>query len=345
MFDFIDPYLNHGWLLAVLLVVGFVLLVKGADWLVDGASAVAKQLGVSDLIIGLTVVAFGTSMPEFVVNMISASQDSTELAITNILGSNAINIFVILGLTALIWPVGSEEQSRKVDIPIACVGAILIQLCACVTVIWEWPLRIIFEPGSSFITGVGGGVLAVCFVGYMAYLFRKAKKNANQNVNDAQSANEDENKMKWWVAVLLILAGLAGLTVGGELIVKSAVQVAANMHVSEAIIGLTIVALGTSLPELATSCMAAAKHNSDLALGNCVGSCTFNIFFVLAASALVHPLPSYDGLMLDATMAFGGPFLVWLFATNDKKKQISRFEGGVLVALYAGYLVYRLMSL
>lgn len=352
MFDFIDPYLNHGWLLAVLLVVGFVLLVKGADWLVDGASAVAKRLGVSDLIIGLTVVAFGTSMPEFVVNMISASQDSTELAITNILGSNAINIFVILGLTALIWPVGSEKQSRRVDIPIACVGALLIQLCACVTVIWEWPIRIIFEPGSSFISGIGGGVLLVGFIGYMAYLFRKAKApldndaqsanvNENANVNDAQSANN----MKWWMAVVLILAGLTGLTVGGELIVKSAVQIAANMHVSEAIIGLTIVALGTSLPELATSCMAAAKHNSDLALGNCVGSCTFNIFLVLAASALVHPLPSYEGLLLDAAMAFGGPFLVWLFVINDKKKQVSRLEGGILVTIYAGYLVYRLLSL
>lgn len=342
MLDFIDPFLNNGWLLAAFLVIGFVLLVKGADWLVDGASSIAKSLGISDLIIGLTVVAFGTSMPEFVVNMISASQDSTELAITNILGSNTINIFVILGLTALIWPVGSESQSRRVDIPIACVGALLIQLCACVTIRWEWPIQIIFEPGSSFISGIGGTLLIICFVGYMVYLFRKAK----QQEKEEKTNNETQQTvMKWWIACLLILAGLFGLTVGGELIVKSAVKVAANMHVSEAIIGLTIVALGTSLPELATSCMAAAKHNSDLALGNCVGSCTFNIFFVLAASALVHPLPSYDGLLLDAAMAFSGPFLVLLFVLNDKEKQVSRLEGGVLVAIYAAYLTYRLMTL
>lgn len=346
MLDFIDPLLeNNWWWVIVFLIGGFYFLVKGADWLVDGASAIAKQLGVSDLIIGLTVVAFGTSMPEFVVNMISASEGSTDLAITNILGSNAINIFVILGCTAMIWPVVSEKQSRKVDIPLACAGALLIQLCACVDVIWEWPIEVILAPGTTYISRMGGVLLLVCFVFYMYYLFKKAKKENKKHKQEAAQVLATEPVMAWPVAVGLIIVGLAGLTVGGESCVKSAVQIAHNMGVSEAVIGLTIVALGTSLPELATSCIAAFKHNSDLALGNCVGSCTFNIFFVLSISAIVHPLPSYDGLLIDAAMAFLGPALVWLYVTNDRKHIVSRWEGISLVAVYAAYLTYRLLML
>lgn len=332
--------LSHTYTLILMLALGFVLLVKGADWLVDGASAIAKRMGVSDLIIGLTVVAFGTSMPEFVVNMVSAAEGSTELAITNILGSNTINVFVILGLTALIWPVTSEPESRKVDIPIACAGALLVMLCACVTVDWNWPIAIILEPGSSFVAGTGGAMLFACFILYMIHLAKKAMEHPEKAESEPAAP-----LMRVWVAALLILLGLAGLTLGGEMIVKSAVQIATNLHVSEAIIGLTIVALGTSLPELATSCMAAAKHNADLALGNCIGSCTFNIFFVLAISAMVEPLPSYDGIVLDALLAAAGPFLVWLFVVNDKQHQVSRMEGASLALIYAVYLTYRLMTL
>lgn len=345
MLDFIDPLLENNWWVIVFLIGGFYFLVKGADWLVDGASAIAKQLGVSDLIIGLTVVAFGTSMPEFVVNMISASEGSTDLAITNILGSNTINIFVILGLTAIIWPVVSEKQSRKVDIPLACAGALLIQLCACADITWEWPVKLILAPGTTYISRMGGVLLLVCFAFYMYYLFTKAKKENRNRKKEAVESLTTKPVMAWYEALGLIIVGLAGLTVGGESCVKSAVQIAHNMGVSEAVIGLTIVALGTSLPELATSCIAAFKHNSDLALGNCVGSCTFNIFFVLSISAIVHPLPSYDGLLLDAAMAFLGPALVWLYVTNDRKHIVSRWEGISLVTLYAAYLTYRLLML
>lgn len=342
MLDFIDPYLSHTWLLLVLLIGGFVLLVKGADWLVDGAAGLAKRFNVSDLIIGLTVVAFGTSMPEFVVNMISAGQGNSELAITNILGSNVINIFVILGITALIWPIGSTHSARKEDIPIACIGAALIFLFASITLPGSFSLEAIkhsftLRPDDDdYINALEGILLFLLFAYYMVRLTLRAKNNPEEM--------ETVVEMKVWKALVLILVGLAGLTIGGELCVKTATQMARNIGVSDAIIGLTVVALGTSLPELATSVIAAFKHNTDLALGNCIGSCTFNVFFVLSISSMVHPLQGYIGIGLDAFMAFAGPALVWLFVKNDKDHQISRREGAVLLLIYGGYLAYRLMN-
>lgn len=341
MLDFIDPLLGNVWCLIALLVVGFVLLVKGADWLVDGASGMAKRLNISDLIIGLTVVAFGTSMPEFVVNIISAAHGNSELAITNVLGSNTINIFVVLGLTAVVCPVTSDVTTRKVDIPVAFVGALLVLLFACSS----WPASLSWEDlsaashwnvdSSDFLSRLEGILLVVIFFMYLLNLGQRAKKT--------NELTESFSPMKIWKGVLLILVGLFGLTVGGELIVKSATQVAHNFGVSDAIIGLTIVALGTSLPELATSVIAAAKKNADLALGNCVGSCIFNVFFVISISATIHPLQAYPGLTLDALMAFAGPALVWLFVMTGKRHRVNRLEGGVLLLVYGVYLTYLLM--
>lgn len=341
MFDFLDLWMQNTVWMVILLIVGFVALVKGADWLVDGASGLAKRWGVSDLVIGLTVVAFGTSMPEFVVNIISAVQGSSELAITNILGSNSINIFVILGLTALIWPVSSKPQSRKVDIPVAFVASVLVLFFACYTspVHWDWRNFGHFHIAgpNDYISRIGGAVLVLGFAIYMVYLFRHAKENTDEN--------ETFEPMKVWKALLFVAVGLVGLTVGGELIVKSATQMARSLGLSDAIIGLTVVALGTSLPELATSCVAAAKKNSDLALGNCVGSCIFNVFFVLGITSCIRPLAAYDGVVLDAFMAFLGPAFVLLFVSNDKHKQINRWEGAALLLIYVGYLTYRLLTL
>ena len=294
--------LSNPYLLAAMLVVGLVLLVKGADWLVDGASAIAKRFGISDLVIGLTVVAFGTSMPEFVVNMVSVAEGSTDLAITNILGSNIINTFVILGVTALIYPVTSQRRSRNFDIPLSIIAGVLVFACVAV----QSP----FGEVCPGISRIGGIILLVLFAYFLFNTFR---------------------------------LGLAGLVIGGEMIVKSAVQIATNLGVSEAIIGLTVVALGTSLPELATSAMAAFKHNSDIALGNVIGSNIFNVFFVLATSAVIRPLPSYDGIVLDAWTAAVGSMLVWLFVKTNKQRQIKRWGGAVLLIVYAGYLTYRLL--
>lgn len=319
--------LSNPWLLALMLVLGFVLLVKGADWLVDGASAIARRFGISDLVIGLTVVAFGTSMPEFVVNMVSVAEGSTDLAITNILGSNIINTFVILGVTALIWPVTSQKRSRQYDIPLSILA------CAMVYMFVRYNLPSEQQPG---ITRLGGIILLVLFIWFLTNTFRHAKEHPEEEENEAKPLGVG-------LALLFLFAGLAGLVVGGEMIVKSAVQIATNLGVSEAVIGLTIVALGTSLPELATSAMAAFKHNSDIALGNVIGSNIFNVFFVLGMSAVIRPLPAYTGIQLDAWTAVVGSALVWIFVMSNKKRQIKRWGGAVLLLVYAAFLTYRLL--
>lgn len=312
--------LNNPWILVASLILGLIALVKGADWLVDGASDVAKRLGVSDLVIGLTIVAFGTSMPEFVVNMVSVHDGATDLAMTNILGSNIINVFVILGLTAVVYPVVSQRSSQVLDIPMATLAGVLVLLFAWGGGISRWEALI----------------LVLIFVGYMSFTFVKSKKSKTEN--------ESIVKMSLPLSILCILGGLAGLTVGGELIVKSAVKIATDFGVSQAVIGLTIVALGTSLPELATSVVAATKKNSDIALGNVLGSNIFNVFFVLGVSGLVHPLPSYDGFVLDSIMAALGCMLVWVFVETNKQKAVKRYAGIVLLVVYAAYLTYRLVG-
>lgn len=327
MVNVLSYCLSNPWLLAAMLIIGFVLLVKGADWLVDGASAIAKRFGISDLVIGLTVVAFGTSMPEFVVNMVSVAEGSTDLAITNILGSNIINTFVILGVTALIWPVTSQKRSRQYDIPLSILA------CAMVYVFVRYNVPSEQQPG---ITRLGGIILLVLFIWFLTNTFRHAKEHPEEAENEAKPLGIG-------LALLFLFAGLAGLVVGGEMIVKSAVQIATNLGVSEAVIGLTVVALGTSLPELATSAMAAFKHNCDIALGNVIGSNIFNVFFVLGMSAVVHPLPAYTGIQLDAWTAVIGSLLVWIFVMSNKKRQIKRWGGAVLLLVYAAFLIYRLL--
>lgn len=317
------------FLLIVLLILGFVLLVKGADWLVDGASALAKRFGISDLVIGLTVVAFGTSMPEFMVNMASVVEGSTDLAITNILGSNIINTFVILGLTALVYPVVSQKRSRDFDIPMSIIAAVLVFACVAVN-----------SPFGEEGRGISraGGIILLCLGLYFLYnTFRHAKDHPDE-------AEADEVKsMPVWKSVVLVLVGLAGLAVGGEMIVKCAVKIATAFGVPEAVIGLTIVALGTSLPELATSVMAAFKHNCDIALGNVIGSNIFNVFFVLGTSAIIRPLPAYQGIEMDAWMAAIGSMLVWLFVKTNREREVKRWGGAILLLLYGGYLTYRLI--
>ena len=326
----IEQLLSYGiWVAIVLIIVGFVALVKGADWLVDGASAIAKRFGISDLIIGLTVVAFGTSMPEFVVNMVSVAHGTTDLAITNILGSNIINTFVILGLTAVVYPITSQKHSRNFDIPLSIIAGFLVLVMVAVSS----P----FESGQG-ISRVGGVLLLAFFVFFLYDAFAHAKEGK------AEEPEKTTQPMSIGKAIVLILCGLAGLSIGGELIVDSAVNIAARCGVSEAIIGLTIVALGTSLPELATSVIAAHKHNCDIAIGNVFGSNIFNVFFVLGTSAVVRPLPAYEGIELDAFMAALGSILVWLALRTNKERVLQRWGGAVLLLVYAGYLTYRLMK-
>ena len=359
MFEFLNTWLANGgfWVAIPLIILGCAALIKGADFLVDGASALAKKYGVSDIIIGLTVVAFGTSMPEFVVNMVAVGQGSTEIAITNVLGSNIINIFVILGFTALIYPISSQKSTRRFDIPFSLLAALLVLLFA----IYNSPswLQIehifnmnIADPtlhdlgsiqmgrgNGGFISGVGGSILLVFFLLFLWHNF-KGIGSAPQT-----ESNENYKSMSAKRALALIIGGLIGLVVGGEVIVKSATSIAQSLGVSDAIIGLTVVALGTSLPELATSCMAAFKKNCDIALGNVIGSNIFNIFFILGTSACVKALPGYHGLEIDAMMAALGSIFVMLFVYLTKKNEIKRWHGALLLLTYAAYLAYRIITL
>ena len=329
----IEQLLAYGWWVgAIGIVVGFVALVKGADWLVDGASAIAKRFGISDLVIGLTVVAFGTSMPEFVVNMVSVAEGSTDLALTNILGSNIINTFVILGLTALVYPIASQKRSRDFDIPMSIIAGVLVLIFVAV--------QLPFGESGKGVGRVGGIALLLLFCYFLYNTFRHAKDHPDDN----ELANEGVKELTVRRALALMLGGFVGLVVGGELIVKSAVDIATRMGVSEAIIGLTIVALGTSLPELATSVIAAAKHNSDIAIGNVFGSNIFNVFFVLATSATVCPLPAYDGIEVDACMAALGSIIVWMAVKTNRERKVQRWAGALLLLVYAGYLTYRLCN-
>lgn len=321
----VSSYLSNPILLGLFLVVGLVLLVKGADWLVDGASKLAKRLGVTDLVIGLTIVAFGTSMPEFVVNMVSVVDGATDLAITNILGSNIINTLVILGCSALVCPLVAQRSTVRLDIPLNIVAGVLVL----VFVFISSPM----EPkGLSRIEGLA---LLVVFAAFLVYTFYTAKADA--------TTTTESTPFPLWKCVALILAGLVGLVVGGEMIVKSAVAIARYCGVAEAVIGLTIVALGTSLPELATSVVAAFKHNNDIAIGNVVGSNIFNVFFILGTSAIIKHLPVYPGIEIDAALVAVSALAVWLLLCN-KNRSINRWGGALLLVIYAGYLTYRLLT-
>ncbi len=313
-----------------LLIVGFVVLILGADWLVSGASGLAKRLNVPDLVIGLTVVAFGTSAPELMVNLMAAFNNESEIALTNILGSNTINTFIILGISALIYPIKSQKSSRQYEIPwsmfagliILVMGTECFGLCG----------------GDAIISRLDGVLLLLIFSLFMYYTLKMAK-------NNTESQDEGFLPMKIWKAVLLIAVGLVALVVGGKVIVINAVSIAQAFGVSQAVIGVTVVALGTSLPELATSAIAAFKKNPDLAIGNVIGSNIFNVFFVLGISAVIRPLPSYSNLWIDASLAALGSLLLLLFVSTNRNKELKRWQGAFFLACYGVYLVWLLTSL
>ncbi len=309
----------------VLIVLGFILLIFGANYLVDGAAGIAKRFNVPDLIIGLTIVAFGTSAPELVVNLI-ASMDptTTDIALTNIIGSNTINTFVILGATAFVFPVKSQLDSRKFDIPMSLAAPVVLLLLA-------W----CFDHEISRIDGI---ILLGIFSFFMYVTTRKAIK-VRAILKPKETENTGKQK-KIGLHCVMIIGGLAMLVIGGQLIVKSATIIAESLGISQAIIGLTIVALGTSLPELATSVVAAMKKNSDIALGNILGSNIFNVFFILGISAIVRPLPAYENMAADLSIAALGSLLVLIFVLTNKRHEIKRWEGLLLLCIYMASLAW-----
>lgn len=305
------------------LVIGFILLVKGADLFVDGSSSVAKKFGIPSVVIGLTIVAFGTSAPELAVSMSAALKGSNDIAIGNVVGSNIFNTLVVLGASAALTPIAVEKGIIKKDYPLSIFAAVLLAVLS---------LDVIFGKDAMTISRVDGIILLVCFA-FFLYSTIKSALSGKTEVEEEEIKN-----IPIWKSLVFIGIGLAGIVWGGDLSVEGAKAIARFFGLSEALIGLTIVAFGTSLPELVTSVIAAKKGESDIAVGNVVGSNIFNIFLIIGASATILPMnvsSSYvfDMAALVATMVI--PFIV-----IAKTKKVSRAQGLIMIAAYVAYTIY-----
>ncbi len=312
---------------------GLALILFGANWLTDGSAAIARRWGVSDLVVGLTVVAFGTSAPELVISVMSAINGNAGLAIGNVVGSNIFNIFAIIGVTALVAPIKIERTILTKDIPLVLLSALALLAMG--------NAKLLDGAGENMVTRVDGILLLLFFAIFMRHTF-SAAHNA---VESTDTTDTQVTPMPILKSVLFVAAGLAGLIFGGNLFVDGASAIASSLGVSDAVIGLTIVAAGTSLPELATSVTAAAKGKPGMAIGNVIGSNIFNIFFVLGTSATIRPLPfgsigNFDLLTLTAAC-----ILFWVFGWFFKVRTITRTEGAFLALCYIGYIAYMVVSL
>ena len=303
----------------LMLVVGFVLLVKGADWFVDGAAALAGKLGIPQLVIGLTIVAMGTSLPEAAVSITSALHGSTGITVGNVVGSNIMNILVILGTSAVITNVRIQKSTLKYELPFMLLITVAFLVMGML--------------GGEF-TRLDGVILLGFMIVYLIYLLNLAKKGTEEE--------EEFKDMPIWKCVVGIVLGAVMIVGGSNLVVDGASDIASAMGISDRIIGLTIVAFGTSLPELVTSVSAAKKGNAVIAIGNIVGSNIFNILFVLGATALICPVPFASQFLIDSLVAIGAGLLLW-FGTM-KHKELRRPVGIVMLVCYAAYFVYLCMK-
>lgn len=318
----------------IFLIVGLVLILVGANILTDGASALAKRWGVSDLIVGLTVVAFGTSAPEFVISVMSAADGNTELAIGNVVGSNIMNVLAIIGITALVRPIVIEKSIMTNDIPLVILSALALLAMGA----GPW----LDGTQSMFLTRTDGIVLILFFAVFMRYTFASAGTAPADDPAAVEVAGK--KPMPLWKSLVWIAGGLAGLIFGGDWFVDGASGIASGLGVSEALIGLTIVAAGTSLPELATSVTAAIKGKTGIAVGNVIGSNIFNIFLVLGVSATIKPL-EFGGIgMFDLLYLVGACLLFWIFGWFFGTRTINRVEGAVLTAGYIAYIVLLILK-
>ncbi|MDY0361113.1 MAG: calcium/sodium antiporter [Desulforegulaceae bacterium] len=311
------------------LVAGFILLVKSADFLVNGASAIAKKFNISDMVIGLTVVAFGSSLPELFVNVVASTEGNTGVATGNILGSNIANILMIIGICGVIKPLKVPKGTVKADIPMGLLAVIV--LAASVND------QLLDHYNYSLLSRSDGLVFLGFFLIFFHYSFSLSKRDTLEDIP------ENLKEMHWALSAGLIIIGIIGLAGGAELIVRGAVDIAQSFGVSDEIIGLTIIAIGTSLPELAASVVAAYKGQSEMAVGNVAGSNIFNIFFVLGISATIKPLPFSSSNNLDILMVVLANILLLLFMATGRKRFVDRWEGGLMLVIYFGYLAFRVL--
>lgn len=305
----------------VLLVVGFVMLIKGADWFVDGAASLAGKFGIPQLVIGLTIVAMGTSAPEAAVSISAALQDNAGITIGNVVGSNIMNVLVILGLASVIIPIAVKKSTVKYEIPFTILVTVVLAVLGLM---------------DNKISRFEGVILWVLFIAYLAYLFLMTKKGEAE-------VEENESKLdKVWKMIVFILIGGGLIVWGSDVTVDAATKIAQYFKMSDQLIGLTIVALGTSLPELITSVTAAKKGNADIAIGNIVGSNIFNILFVVGTTALITPVVYAQSFLVDSIVAVATMVLLWLLVLN-KDRKLKRWGGAILLVGYVAYFAYLML--
>ena len=301
----------------VWLIVGFVLLVKGADFFVDGASSIAAKLKVPSLIIGLTVVSMGTSLPEAAVSVSASLSGNNSISLGNVIGSNVFNLLVVVGVSSIILPIVSDRDILRRDMPISIAMTAVLGLMLL----------------DGKLSRVDAGILLVLLAAYMFILIRSALKNRTES--------PDQKKLSWTKSVIFALVGVASIIGGGQLVVNSAKTIAASLGMGETLIGLTVVAIGTSLPELVTSIVAAKKGDSGIAMGNAVGSNIFNILFILGLAGVIKPMTADTAFFIDSGILIAVSAMMLLFAFT--KKKTSRVEGAIAVSVYVVYTAYIIM--
>lgn len=304
------------WAQVLLLIFGIVVVLKSADWLTNGAVGLATKLGISQIVIGLTIVAIGTSMPEFFVSIVSAVKGTPDLAVGNIVGSNIFNVLLIVGVAATVAPIAIQRATVRRDIPIAIVASIMLT----------------FMMLDDNISRIDALILFAAFIAFIWITLRNSKNDANEK--DAST----EKVIPTWKSVLFIIFGLVGLVLGSNIFVDNASSLAHGWGISDAVIGLTIVAGGTSLPELATSAVAARKGDSGIAIGNVLGSNVFNILMILGLTGIISPMHIQNITYIDMTVMVISMALFWMFSFT--KLRVERWEGCVLIACFLGYITW-----
>ena len=315
-----------------LLIVGFVALVLGANWLVNGATSIGVKAKLSPLIIGLTIVAFGTSLPEMIVNVFSCIKGSPGLAIGNIIGSNTMNILLILGVSSMIYPIDVSRISIRRDIPAGFIATLAITLMA----------NDYFIGTSRTIDWIEGLVLLAMGAGYLWLTFKKSSEHSEDSKFSEES--ETQQELPWGKTIFQLVLGIIGLYIGGELVSNNAQKLALSWGMSESTVGLTVVATATSLPELITSIVAALKKNSAIAIGNVLGSNIMNIFMVLGVSALITPLPFDTKMNQQLLILFAANAIMLTTVFTGKGRKISRFEGSILTLGYVAFMLFSLYN-
>lgn len=328
------------FLTIVLLLVGFAILIKGADFLVNGASSAAKKNGISNLAIGLTVVAFGTSMPELIVSLLSALDGKNDASFGNVIGSNNFNLMFILGIAGLIYPLVVQRNTVKYEVPLSILAAVALFVLVNDSMLWGDPVNTVVSPeGKNILYGgilsrIDGFILLIFFAAFLYYIYLTMK-----NTND-MGEGEEIKLYSTPVAIGMVILGLGMLIGGGKLVVDSAIEIAKAYGLSEKLIGLTILAAGTSLPELATSCVAAYRKNTDIAIGNVVGSNIFNIFFILGITATISPIPYNVDMNKDIYILIGSTLVLMVFMFTLNTRKLDRWEAFLMLIGYVAYTLF-----